>query len=110
MGILGVPATTNQAICHLVFDPSRCRTEFAFHCLRLQVDQLVSMGKGGAQPNINQQIIKAYPLMLPPVEEQNRFVGAVTQVRKIRQAAESHLAKLDTLFASLQSRAFRGEL
>ena len=34
----------------------------------------------------------------------------MTAITRLRKQLRSHLAELDTLFASLQSRAFRGEL
>ena len=44
---------------------------------------------------------------------QHRFRGCIVESveqQKIRYAICAHLAELDTLFASLQSRAFRGDL
>lgn len=63
-----------------------------------------------AQPNINARKYAALNLPLPPMDVQERFVDVVGQVRSQRVALESHAAQLDDLFASLQQRAFRGEL
>ena len=38
------------------------------------------------------------------------FARRVTAVEKLKTAHRAHLAELDALFASLQHRAFRGEL
>jgi len=110
MGVLGIPATTNQAVCHLLFDPEQCDPVFAFHALQFQSDSLIAMGKGGAQPNINQGIIREYPLIVPKISEQRIFSRAVEAMDALRMRLSAHLAELDTLFASLQSRAFKGEL
>jgi type I restriction enzyme S subunit len=49
-------------------------------------------------------------LLLPPTELQREFAVRVASVEKLK--AEQHVCstKLNDLFASLQHRAFRGEL
>ena len=49
-------------------------------------------------------------LPLPPLDEQSRFAAIVESIEKQEASQRAHLAELDTLFASLQSRAFRGDL
>jgi len=51
--------------------------------------------------------IKMY---LPPLERQRQFVSRKRGVEKLKQSYRCSLAQLDSLFASLQHRAFRGEL
>ena len=63
-----------------------------------------------AQPNINARKYAALSLPLPPLDVQQRFVDVVDQIRQSRVTLESHAEHLDDLFASLQQRAFRGEL
>ena len=46
----------------------------------------------------------------PPLELQHRYAAIVNSVEQQRANQRAHLAELDTLFASLQSRAFRGDL
>ena len=45
-----------------------------------------------------------------PLDLQNRFATIVESVEQQKARQCAHLAELDTLFASLQSRAFRGDL
>jgi type I restriction enzyme S subunit len=47
---------------------------------------------------------------LPPISLQREFARRVTAVEKLKTAQRAALAELDALFASLQHRAFRGEL
>ena len=63
-----------------------------------------------AQPNINARKYAALKLPLPPLEVQQHFVDAVDRIRRSRAMQETHTGHLDDLFASLQQRAFRGEL
>jgi len=54
--------------------------------------------------------LKALPLRLAPIAVQHRFAAVVESVKQQKTRQRAHLAELDTLFASLQSRAFRGDL
>lgn len=54
--------------------------------------------------------LRTLPVMVPPTEHQKRFALFVDSVERQKSQLQAHLAELDTLFASLQSRAFRGEL
>lgn len=59
---------------------------------------------------INQGNLAKVLLMLPPIDLQNEFADRVEAVEKLKAAHRASLSELDTLFASLQNRAFRGEL
>ena len=49
-------------------------------------------------------------MYLPPLAEQRGFAAIVESIEHQKASQRAHLAELDTLFASLQSRAFRGDL
>jgi type I restriction enzyme S subunit len=49
-------------------------------------------------------------LIYPPVPLQREFADRVAAVEKLQTAQRASLAELDSLFASLQHRAFCGEL
>ena len=49
-------------------------------------------------------------MYLPPLAEQRGFAAIVESIEQQKARQRAHLAELDTLFASLQSRAFRGDL
>jgi type I restriction enzyme, S subunit len=63
-----------------------------------------------AQKNINLAILRALDVPLPPVSLQQEFARRVTVVESIKSTQRRSLNELDALFASLQHRAFRGEL
>ncbi len=60
--------------------------------------------------NINATEFKAIPVPIPPVDLQLRFATIVESIESQKELMRAHLAELDTLFASLQQRAFNGEL
>ena len=49
-------------------------------------------------------------LLVPPLDDQKGFTTLVKTMDRQKAAHRAHLVELDTLFASLQSRAFRDEL
>ena len=59
---------------------------------------------------LNTTRLKSLVVPLPPLNLQHRFAAIVQSVEQQWASQRGHLAELDTLFASLQSRAFRGDL
>ena len=54
--------------------------------------------------------LRTLPVLVPPLDLQHRFAVIVESIEQQKASQRTHLAALDTLFASLQSRAFRGNL
>ncbi len=71
---------------------------------------VINMSGGGAAPRVNIKQLKNLKTTLPPLDLQTRFASIVESIEHQKTLLKSHLAELDTLFASLQSRAFSGEL
>ena len=90
--ILGIDATTNQACA--VGTPIEGITSsiFLYYFLLNEKNAFIKKGKGGAQPNISQTVIKEHPLCLPPYVEQKIIAE-----------------KLDTLLAQVDSTKARLE-
>jgi len=63
-----------------------------------------------AQKNINLAILRDLNIPLPPSSLQEEFAKRVSATEAFRSTNRTALAELDTLFASLQHRAFRGDL
>jgi type I restriction enzyme S subunit len=60
--------------------------------------------------NINAKEVQTIRALIPPASEQEKYSAAVAAVSHEKRRHSETLAQLDELFASLQSRAFRGEL
>ena len=71
---------------------------------------LKSKSKTATMTTIDQRALSSVEVVVPPVGLQNRFAAIVESVERQKASQRAHLAELDTLFASLQSRAFRGDL
>lgn len=63
---------------------------------------------------INQQVLKAFPLLVPDLKEQQRIVKILNEklagVESCRMAAEAELETINRLPSTLLNQAFRGEL
>jgi len=60
--------------------------------------------------SINMTQLRRFPLIIPPLSLQSEFAEQVSALDRLKNAQRTSLAKLEKLFASLQHRAFRGEL
>ena len=72
--------------------------------------QSLAGGSSGSMPNISKSRLVEIDIELPPLELQNQFAERVTAIESLKRKHLAHLTHLDELFASLQQRAFRGEL
>ena len=68
------------------------------------------MSGGGAAPRVNIKQLRLLEAIRPPLDLQHEFATIVESVERQKARMRAHLVELDTLFASLQSRAFNGEL
>jgi type I restriction enzyme S subunit len=79
LGILGIDAAINQAICAITV-PEELNKRYVFHYLSFYRDTLLNSRKGGAQPNISQQIVNEIAFPLPPFPEQHRIVAKIEKL------------------------------
>jgi type I restriction enzyme S subunit len=106
VGILAIPATTNQAICAILPDTSLALQDFLFYALIRQRETLLSKRYGGAQPNLNQAIIRALPIPLPPLPEQRAIAHVLRTVQRAKEATEQVIAALKEFKKSLMRHLF----
>lgn len=113
IAVLGVEACTNQAICGILQSPA-LEPIYLLLYLESQRSNLVKLGTGGAQPNINQGVIKNLPVPLPPLAEQQRIVAQIEalfselEAGKARIFAAQH--QLKTYRQAVLKWAFEGRL
>jgi len=89
IGILGTQAATNQACGNCIVDETKVNPKFLYYYIISQRRNLLSHGRGGTQANINNKILRDWPLPLPPLSEQQRIVARVeallTHVNTVRE-------------------------
>jgi type I restriction enzyme S subunit len=94
LGVLGIDAATNQACANCTVDQRVARTWFVLYFLLQQRQQLIKAGQGGAQPNLTNQIVREWPIPLPPLAEQQRIVAKVEALLARVNAVRQRLAKV----------------
>jgi type I restriction enzyme S subunit len=65
---------------------------------------------GQTRVRISMGRLRDLEVPVPPIELQRNFTSRAGAVEELRRVQRTALGKLDALFASLQHRAFRGEL
>lgn len=112
--IFGIDASTNQAcacaICHKELD-----NHFLFNFLKSKKDYFLYNAKGGAQPNISQEIIKNTLIPLPPtLAEQQHIVKRIesmfAKLDEAKEKAQNVVDGFETRKAAILHKAFTGEL
>jgi type I restriction enzyme S subunit len=106
-------AINTKHLCCITLDRSRCLPEFLHaYFLRHPIARhhLASRAKGAIMAGLNMTIIKELPVSLPPIDVQNELVDRLAAVGKAHERAALQREHLDSLFASLEQRAFAGAL
>ena len=70
----------------------------------------IATGSSGSMKNISQKGFLRLTIPLPPIGLQTAFTARFRAITDLGSQKAAELQALDTLFASLQQRAFRGEL
>ncbi len=83
---------------------------YALLALEYLLGDLKRFSKGTNTKYLTMVILNRMPILVPPLDLQRRFAAVVESIEHQKARQRAHLAKLDTLFTSLQSRAFRGDL
>ncbi|MCE9588143.1 MAG: restriction endonuclease subunit S [Verrucomicrobia bacterium] len=72
--------------------------------------QVFGRNRHAVKAGLNFDDIRSFLIPVPPIELQRKFANRVTTVKKLKSTQRASLVELDTLFASLQHRAFSGKL
>jgi type I restriction enzyme S subunit len=91
VAILGFEAATNQACASIVLT-CNAACEFVLHFLESRYAALRNASNTGSQENLNGQIVKDFPVVYPPLDEQRAIATALSDV-------DALLAKIDQLIA-----------
>jgi type I restriction enzyme, S subunit len=95
IALLGINAATNQACCAISVNSS-ASTKFIYFQLEHLYDEIRKLGHGGNQQNLNGQIIKQIPIIIPPLSEQ-------CKIAEILGAWDEAIDLLEKLVASNRS-------
>lgn len=109
--VLRVPSTINQDLKALLPNVP-LEPQFLASCLRAQsafiLQQVSEAGHGTKR--LDAEAMKKILVPLPPIDIQRVFADRVRKIEELRNMQHGALSEANALFASLQHRAFRGEL
>lgn len=90
VSILKTEATSNQAICGILPN-SQFLPEFVYYWFLYIQKKLVSLARGGAQPNISQIKIKSMPIPIVPLSIQCSIIEYLNSIEtKIQKIEENY--------------------
>lgn len=69
-----IPLTTNQHCCNLQIDELRADYRYVFYWVSSKYEELKAFGRG-ARADLNAQLIKDFPIPVPPLDEQRRIIA-----------------------------------
>ena len=109
-----IPTAINtKHICAITPDSSLVEPHFlraAFLWHPVSREYLRRQTKGSIMDGLNLGIIKAMPIPLPDIGRQREYTARVSGISATRERAVMAMEAVEALYASLESRAFRGEL
>ena len=97
--------TTNQA-CACILPSDKIDSKYLWYYMIFSYEKLRSLAKGGNQPNLNGNMIKSFPVLLPDRKLQEEFVTFACQVDKLKVVVQDSLNEARTLFDSLMQEYF----
>lgn len=80
VAIAKIPLTTNQACCNLMLNSQIADYNFIFYSLSYNFSQLASLANGGAQQNLNAQIIKEFKIKIPSLDDQKNISSILSSL------------------------------
>ncbi len=101
VGILGIEASTNQAVCGILPNKQYAIPIYLYFYLREQIDEFKALSKGVARSNISQEVIKNFTIKLPPLETQKQIVYKIekleTQITKAKKTIDEASEKKEEI-------------
>lgn len=97
--ILRIDASTNQA-CAAFLPNNSVLPEYLYYYFVRNKENIISLGVGGAQPNISITILKSISIDIPTLEEQERIVSILEKAKDAIEKREESIKLLDELVKS----------
>lgn len=104
VGILGVEAATNQAVCGIL--PSdKLIPSYLYHFLTTQLDNFLSLRSGVARLNISQDLIKSFKIPLPPKTVQEKIIAEIEAIEQKEKTGREKVESLRQDISAVINRA-----
>jgi type I restriction enzyme, S subunit len=107
-GVLTFDACFPDSVVGFTSDPAT--TAYVRVWLSFLQRELEETASQSAQKNINLAVLRNLLVPVPPMDERVRFAAQLDQLQDLKRSCREQLLLTEELVASLQSRAFKGEL
>ncbi|GGZ94116.1 restriction endonuclease subunit S [Novosphingobium arvoryzae] len=97
---------------YIILDNKNISANFLVNLVKSEFYQkrILDQAWGAAQPNVSSNQLVSFAIPLPPICIQNRFSECMNGLSDVKSANYAELERSTSLFASLQHRAFTGQL
>ncbi|WP_258110081.1 restriction endonuclease subunit S [Alicyclobacillus sp. SP_1] len=106
VAITAMEAATNQACCAIIPNEWQLDYEYLYYVLQHNERALVELGAGGAQPNISQQLVKRFSILLPTFDEQRKIATILTSVDDAIDATQRIIDHTEVVKRGLMQQLF----
>ncbi len=110
IGILSMASASNQACCALMPRIEPADYLFGFCLLTESRSKLRDLGQGAAQPNISQQVVRDFKIIVPARQLINIFNETVLPIFEQRKNLELQMIRLQQARDLLLPRLMSGEI
>jgi type I restriction enzyme, S subunit len=108
--ILGVEVYCPDSVVGIQVFEGKAIAEYLDMVLQYWRPIFIEQAPATARANINLETFRPLQVPIPPFHLQQEFAQRIQAIEHLKSQHRESLAQLDKLFASLQHRAFRGEL
>jgi type I restriction enzyme S subunit len=108
-GYLMIEACTNQNVAGLIQKIENLNSLYLFYCLQYRYSDFVKE-KQGDYKIANLSFIKAFPIPLPPIEEQQKIAQILQSIDQRIEKDEKYKNALQNLFKSLLHNLMTGKI
>ena len=106
--VISRPAILDPNVMAVASDPDYLEADYLYEWF--QGFNLADISSGSSVPQLNKQDLAPLEIVVPPLQKQRAFSERKATLNDTKAAAISSSSTADRLFASLQHRAFSGQL
>lgn len=100
VAITAIPLYCNQGFKNIVCGPG-INNEYVYWFLIHRKEYLISLGRGATFKEISKHIVEQVPILVPPVQEQEKIVAELDCLTGIIEKKKQQLKELDNLAQSI---------
>ena len=101
-----IRAAINQAVLAIV--PHGVIVEYLFQTLTLRKDHFIKAYTQGGQPNLSAEIVKSFPIPIPPLSEQHAIAAGLSDVDALLDGLDRLIAKTRDLKQAARQQLLTG--